>query len=224
MAKMRPGIFTHRYVDFGNYQQCLDVVHEQDKFIGQYSLIQIRWNQSNHELYNFENFVSAICYPSTCERSDIETILNHFNSRLDIEIKLITIETRETSSSGYSAPKIIAGLILLSLFGISHLSTTLCFYFEEERMPQVIKLFNCGSHWEKLTADTPSGPEKRLQFFNGIRVLYLICAICVHLYIPLRPMLSAMYLPEAQFFESNRITGAIAKILLVPAGINFVIG
>ena len=119
MAKMRPGIFTHRYVDFGNYQQCLDVVHEQDKFIGQYSLIQIRWNQSNHELYNFENFVSAICYPSTCEGPDIETILNHFNSQLDIEIKLITIETRETSSSGYSAPKIIAGLILLSLFGIS---------------------------------------------------------------------------------------------------------
>ena len=91
-------------------------------------------------------------------------------------------------------------------------------------MPQAIKLFNCGSHWEKLTADTPNGPGERLQFFNGIRVLYLICAICVHLYIPLRPMLSAMYLPEAQFFESNRITGAIAKILLVPAGINFVIG
>ena len=226
MAKMRPGIFTHRYVDFGNFQQCLDVMHSD--FVGQYSLIQIIWNSSDIEAaaeeYSFENFVSAICYPSTCTKSDIESIFEHFKKKSDINVNLITIETAETYSSGYSPPKIAGLLILLSLFGITHLSTTLCFYFGDESMPKIVRIFDCGSAWQKLTSDTTSDLGKRLEFFHGIKVLYLIGAILIHLYIPIRPLLSAMYLPEIQYFQSNSFHTAISKIAVVPASISFVIG
>lgn len=234
IAKMRPGIFTNRYVDFGNYQQCLDVVHDEEKIIGQYSLIQIVWNQSEMVLkeyegepataYNFENFVSAICYPSTCTTYDVEAFLDHFNTKLDINIKLLTIETNESSSIDYSVQKIMAAIILVSLFGMSHLSTTLCYYFGAEKMPTVVKVFDCGSAWEKLTSDSSSDVGKRLDFFNGIKVLYLVATICVHLYLPIRPLLSAMYLPGIQYFDENPITAAIAKISMASAAVNFVIG
>lgn len=232
-SKMRPGLFTNRYVDFGHYEQCLDAVDEENKNNGQYSLIQIVWSQNSPRLhhgepdtlddYNFENLVSAICYPSNCLKSDVEQVIEKFRIDTGITIKLLTSETKETSYSSYSQPKIIASLILLSLFGMTHFSSTLCFYFGEENMPTLVRVFDSGSAWQKLTADT-SNFGRRLDFFHGIRVLYLIGAICVHLHIPIRPILSAMYLPEVWYFDENPISATIIKLSVIPAATIFVIG
>lgn len=226
---MRPGIFSHRYVDFGNYQQCIDTVDDENKFEGRYSLIQVIISDTkvtgNGELENLisRGFVTAICYPSTCSKSDIDQVFEFFNAKLGIKINSLTSETK-WSSLPYSTPKVVSALVLLSLIGFTHFSSTLCFYFKEEDMPKIVRSFNSGSAWQRLTSDTSSELGRRLEFFNGIRVLYLIGAICVHLYLPIQPMLSAMYLPEAEYFDQNPGAAAIARLSVVPSTIVFVIG
>jgi len=111
MGKGKPGIQAGEYGDFGNYDQCLAIaVESNDKsnFVGQYCLAKLHlplphrgsepdvinltstkmsgtWAErhvSNYKFMYAQSPVLGICFPSTCQSSEIQTLIQNCKALL----------------------------------------------------------------------------------------------------------------------------------------------
>lgn len=250
---MSPGLFSGKYVDLGHYKQCLSITSSDGSFVGQYSLINIHWSLPRrgkiphdfkfnfsgtategtwvesiadvHVLFYFENFVSAICYPSSCERGDIEKMFKMINQRtfLKPEVKTYTnrfddIEVGDPYLRSFSTAIIVLLITTTFVSTLSHLLNP------EGSLAKTLTNFNAIDTWTKVNAPYFTEAGKRMAFLNGIRAHYLVLAIMAHLFMPISPKILLLYLTENDFYVKNRWWAAMARISGTQVAMSFVMG
>lgn len=252
-GKMHSGLFSGKYVDLGHYKQCLSITSSDRSFVGQYSLINIHWPlpkrgkiphdfkfnftaiQSQgtwvesiadvHVLFYFENFVSAICYPSTCERADVDKLFKTINqiTFLKPEVKTYTnrfddIQVGDPYLRGLSIAIIVILIAMTIVSTLSHLLNP------GGSLAKTLTNFNAMDAWTKVNAPYYTEAGKRMAFLNGIRAHYLVLAIMAHLFMPISPKLLLLYLAENDFYVKNRWWAAMARISGTQVAMSFVMG
>lgn len=252
-GKMPSGLFSGRYVDLGHYKQCLSITSDEGSFIGQYSLINIHWplpkrrkiphdfkfhfNGTSadrtwvqsladvHVLFYFENFVSAICYPSSCKEKDMETLLNKINEKTHLKVEMKTYTNmHEDIKVGHSFIRLLSMAILLVLVSTTLISTVAYTLHPKSIMARSLSNFNAIDTWSKVHAPYFTEAGKRMAFLNGIRAHYLVLAIMAHLFMPISPKILMLYISENDFYVKNRLWAAFARISGTQVAMSFVMG
>lgn len=98
MAKMKPGFLSGEFADFGKWDQCIETnYHEKGvDFDGKFCLYEMHWPQPEtdeevkeiatafngswledyekmHRVFRVAPITNAICFPSVCDKEEIQT-------------------------------------------------------------------------------------------------------------------------------------------------------
>lgn len=212
-SKFKPGIFNDKFADFGHYEQCLRVKNE--RFLGRYTLFHVQWpmptkaqkRTNPEELRNivgnetwisgmankvyyfyFEPMVMAVCSPSTCSNSDIESLISSVNQVSSFNIKLISTESIDDNPER-TILSTVSGTVLISLALIT-ITSTVYYWYNGEQSDSWFKYFDAVSNSRKLLLETRN---PRLSFLNGMKFVYLVMCICSHLYLPMSHGFKSFY-------------------------------
>lgn len=242
-------------IDFKEYQSG-----SSGHFVGQHAMIYIKWPLPErsfkyespyvestsihlprngswleplakcHTLFYLEPFVTSICYPSTCTKSDLKNVLKFFNNRSFLELSLKVSKNRnEDSLSHQSSAKLTSQVILLSLIGVTFFATVSNYIRDKKssesgRKVSILSHFDAIANWSKVSSVPKDPSSQRLLFFHGIRFYYFLMAIMSHLLLPLSVILAPIYFSLPFFYFKHKMMAAVSRISAAHLAMNFVMG
>lgn len=178
-----------------------------------------------HVLFYFENFVSSICYPSTCHKKDVKKLLRVMNDETFFKLEMKTYTNRfEDIEVGDPFLRRLSTSVLLLLITVTCVSTFSNFFHPDSKLAKSLSSFDAIDSWTKVNAPYFTEAGKRMAFMNGIRAHYLILAIMAHLFMPISPKILMLYISENDFYVKNRIMAAVARISGTQVAMSFVMG
>lgn len=250
-SKFIPGLLSYKIVDYGDYHQCLKSAYMMEnvtKFYGRYSLIAIEWipretsgyNESERtldeekiswmtaaythhkEFLEFATMTQAVCYPSTCSRSDIQKVLEYFNNKYfsHIKLRILTSESNHDENEWPLYRKIsMAILAPLILTTISASSFDMEFLEPFDARINFKKLFGIKNTVTKNPRiQNGESVFKKLEFLNGLKSFYIFKTVAGHTsYLPMSSTYQSLLTPAYTLFEHDHTywkhltrTGSIA--------------
>ena len=136
-AKMRPGLFSYRFTDFGHYEQCLHQTRPQARYV----VLEVDVNSNDTKFYlnpigrrhfAFQKPLIAICIPGVCSEDDVTNMLNSqsvssimhpyklrvFTSELPGEEQFADHKTLRTASCTILMLVVLLSLVCTSLIAL----------------------------------------------------------------------------------------------------------
>ncbi|XP_016995112.2 nose resistant to fluoxetine protein 6 [Drosophila takahashii] len=192
------GYLFGNLVDMGNYEECLRVdstISETHSIQGKYCFMELpiyKWLGLTADLLKVTNMKTALCFPSSCSASVMETFLKQLFQRIlgvsdPSNLFSISEETCKVKETEAWDGLTIFTIVLMSAFATTVIGCTLYDYFccpEQDKIPHLIKAFSARATSRNLftLADIKKSPNV-IHCLNGMRCISLIWVILGHEYI-----------------------------------------
>ena len=212
-AKMKPGLFSHQFTDFGNYQQCLTKTDPPARYV----VLEILVNSNDTKYFLdpiarrhiwIQNPLVAVCVPGTCSESDVSTVIT---SQLvasltnPYSLRVLTSELLgEDQFTDHVYLRYFSRFVLVSILLMSVVSTLLVHLLPKKfAKHKVLSSFDLVTNAAILFLD-PDQNYVRTQFFNGFRFFFNLISITVHIIIGVSPALLPYYFSIFGLFSSHK--------------------
>ncbi|XP_016949352.1 nose resistant to fluoxetine protein 6 [Drosophila biarmipes] len=184
--------------DMGNYEECLRVdgaVSATHSIKGKYCFLELpfyKWLGLTSEVLEVTNMQTALCFPSSCSASAMETFLKQLLQRLlgvgdPSNLFSVSEETCKVRESEPLDGLTIFTIVLLAAFCTAVVACTLFDYFlcpEQDKIPRLIKAFSARATSRSLFAVVdPRASPNVIHCLNGMRCVSLVWVILGHEYV-----------------------------------------
>ena len=194
-AKMKPGLFSHQFTDFGNYQQCLTKTDPPARYVVLEIAVDCNGTEyflepADQEHYLFQKPLAAICVPGACSESDVSSVVtSQLVSSLahPYSLRVLTSELKdEDQFTEHVFLRHFCRLVLFSIVAFNLVSTYLVMVSPLYSSHKIISNFNLLQNTRDLFKD-PHPSEERTLFLHGTRVTFLFGGILTHFFCFLSP-------------------------------------
>ncbi|XP_075210578.1 nose resistant to fluoxetine protein 6-like [Lycorma delicatula] len=200
-----PGFLTGNIQEMGSYDECVEVIHKPDDFIGQYCIIKL--NDTSLPLQDHitlkEIPVSySLCVPSVCSAQNIQNIINVGVKQMNLSLSYITEErtcfTRNIKPLSIS--DWFAILTFTLIVGLCIIATIYEFYFQpfsSDKLHGAIMSFSLHTNGHLLLNVVKS--HESMDVLYGLRFLIMVWIILIHRFSQLHTV------PAMGLFQWNSI-------------------
>lgn len=188
-AKMKPGLFSYQFTNFGNYRQCLKRTDPPARYV----VLEIAVNSNDTEYflgplgkrhYQYHKPLVAICVPGACSESDVSSVVtSQLVSSLahPYSLRVLTSELKgEEQFTEHTHLRYFCRLTLAAIVSLNVVSTILLRWSRVKNTThKIISCFDLVKNTEQIFQE-PSASQARTQLFNGVRVVWTLSAMCPH--------------------------------------------
>ncbi|XP_075211143.1 nose resistant to fluoxetine protein 6-like [Lycorma delicatula] len=210
-----PGFLTGNIQEMGSYDECVEIIHTQNEFVGQYCIIEL--NDTSSPLQDHISLKGipvsySLCVPSVCSAQNIQNIINVGVKPMNLSLSFTTEE--HTCFTRNRKPFSISDWFAISTFtlimGLCIIATVYERFFqpfESDKLHGAIISFSLNTNGHLLLNVVKSHDES-MGVLYGLRFLMMVWIILIHRFLELHTT------PALGLFQWNSIIQNWSRVLI----------
>ncbi|XP_075210583.1 nose resistant to fluoxetine protein 6-like [Lycorma delicatula] len=181
-----PGFLTGNIQEMGSYDECVEIIHRSNEFVGQYCIIKLNDTSSplqDHITLKEIPVSYSLCVPSVCSAQNIQNIINVGVKAMNLNLSFTTEE--QTCFRRNRKPLSISDWFAISTFtlimGLCIIATVYELYFQpfsSDKLHGAITSFSLHTNGHLLLNVVKS--HESMDVLYGLRFLIMVWIILLH--------------------------------------------